>query len=381
MLLFYPGGVRQMHKNYPGLASAIDGHITSGGTSAAQSALLLAGSLLANEFEHLPAQDRGNVHHQLTTLNYEAFKLALRGSVKPPEGLLLGTSLAALAFFLAQTSVHTKEVSENDFDNFASELFGALEGKSFEERSAARIRDTLDETLGPPPLLDGDGDTSALIPSQRTPYEEPRLSGAEYKVRLVLTVTGLALVRLDDGAVVTERRSLTQAELEKVPQEDWENCRYVNLRTRSGEIVSCLVVGEESEIIGNRRAFWWALARVTARMVDVRASGVRMSLDALARVHAEARAMWDVVMERSGGVESLRDEPVYARSIHFDVLSRMIDQSEAPARKLGLEICKAMVLATQSEDDDLEAFVYQRFKRFLWRPGEEPTEFYKHDPE
>lgn len=380
MLLFYPGGVRQMHKNYPGLASAIDGHINSGGISAARSALLLAGSLLANEFEHLPAQDRGAVHHQLTTMNFEAFKQALRGGLTPPDGLLLGTSLAALAFFLAQTSVQNSEVSESDFNNFASELFGALEGKSFAERSDARIRDTLDETLGPPPLLASEDDTSALMPSQRSLYEEPRLSGNEFKVRLVFTATGLALVRHDDGAVVTERRSLTQADLEKVPREDWEDCRYVNLHTRSGEIVSCLIVGEANEIVGSRRAFWWALARVTARMVDVRASGARMSVHALAEVHSVARAMWDVVIERSGSIEGLREEPVYARNIHFDVMSKSIDQAETPARKLGLEICKAMVLAVQSEDDALEAFAYQRFKRFLWRPGEEPGEFYQHDP-
>lgn len=47
------------------------------------------------------------------------------------------------------------------------------------------------------------------------------------------------------------------------------------------------------------------------------------------------------------------------------------------AAKLGLDIALAMVLATQSEDPRLEAFAYQRFKRFLWQPGEEPKEFYQ----
>jgi len=64
-----------------------------------------------------------------------------------------------------------------------------------------------------------------------------------------------ALRRLDDGREITERRSLTQADLEKVKREDWENCRYVNLHTRGGEIVSCLIVGAENEIIGSPRAF------------------------------------------------------------------------------------------------------------------------------
>lgn len=380
MLLFYPGGVRQLHKNYPGLSEAIDGHCVSGGISAARSALLVVGTVLSNEFEHLPAPDRTAIHRQLTALDFAAFQEALRGSITPPDELLRVTSLAALALLMAQMSVRQTEVSEDDFNTLASEVFGALEGKSFEQRSSERVRDTLDETLGPPPLLDGEHDASAVLPTQRWPAEEPPLSGMECKVRLVFTATGFALVRLDTGIEITERRSLTQTDLEKVRREDWEDCRYVNLHTRTGEIVSCLIVGEDNEIIGSRRAFWWALAKVTARMVDVRANGTLMSTHALARVHAEARAMWDTVIERSGSIEELRDEPVYARNIHLDVLSKMIDQSETPAGRLGLEICKAMVLSVQSEDDALEGFAFQRFRRFLWRPGEEPREFYKHEP-
>ena len=105
----------------------------------------------------------------------------------------------------------------------------------------------------------------------------------------------------------------------------------------------------------------------------------RVSVRGLARVHAEARSMWDVVVERARSIEELREEPIYARNIHLDVLSKIIDETESEAERLGLEICKAMVLATQSEDDKLEAYAYQRFKRFLWRTGEEPREFYAHD--
>src|SRR5207302_707583 len=85
------------------------------------------------------------------------------------------------------------------------------------------------------------------------------------------------------------------------------------------------------------------------------------------------RAMWDAVIERSTSIEELREEPMYARSIHFDVISKMISAADSEAGKLGLEICKAMVLATQSEDPALEAFAFQRFKRFLWRAGEAPV--------
>jgi len=209
--------------------------------------------------------------------------------------------------------------------------------------------------------------------------ELPELNGTECKVRITFTATGFALVRKDDGTEIIERRSLSQQDIEKVKREDWEDCRYVNLRTRGGEIVSCLIVGKDSEIIGSPRAFWWALAKVSVKMTDVNACGVRMSVHALARLHTEARAMWESVIARSRSIEELRDEPMYARKIHLDVLSKMIAESESEVGKLGLEICKAIVLAVQSEDEKLEAAAYQRFKRFLWRPGEEPREFYAHD--
>jgi hypothetical protein len=205
------------------------------------------------------------------------------------------------------------------------------------------------------------------------------LNGTECKVRLIFTASGIAMVRQEDNTEIVERRSLTQGDLQKVKREDWENCRYVNLHARGGEIVSCLIVGEDSEIVGSPRAFWWALAKVSVQMTDVKASSARMSAHALARIHTEARAMWDTVIERSRSIEELRDEPMYARNIHLNVFSKMIAQSDSEAGKLGLEICQAMVLATQSEDDKLEAYAYQRFKRFLWRPGEEPREFYAHD--
>jgi hypothetical protein len=69
-------------------------------------------------------------------------------------------------------------------------------------------------------------------------------------------------VRREDGREITERRALTQADLEKVPREHWADCRYVNLHARDGEIVSCLIYGPDSEVVGSRRAFWWSLAKV-----------------------------------------------------------------------------------------------------------------------
>ncbi|MGA2056825.1 MAG: hypothetical protein ABSG88_16115 [Bradyrhizobium sp.] len=376
MLLFYPGGVKNLARNYPNLGSAIDGNFDAGGISQGRSALLIAGSIISNEFEHLDPNDRDVIRRQLGKIDFEQFKRTLRGNGQRPQDIMGGTSLAALALVMAEIELKNGEVSEDDFKNFASEVSGALQGKGFAQRSYERTRDTMDEVLGPPPLRDGEDDASDVLPSQRYLGELPDFNGTECKVCITFTPTGFALIRKDDGVEIVERRSLTQKDIEKVPLEDWKDCRFVNLRTRSGEIVSCLIVGEESEVIGSKRAFWWALAKVTVRMTDVHAGDLRMSVHGLARVHAEARAMWDTVIERSSSIEQLREEPMYARSIHYDVISNMIKKAESEAGKLGLEICRAMVLATQSEDAALEAFAFERFKRFLWRPGEEPQEFY-----
>jgi uncharacterized membrane protein YgcG len=101
----------------------------------------------------------------------------------------------------------------------------------------------------------------------------------------------------------------------------------------------------------------------------------RLNPTALARVFAEARAMWDIAIKEAGSIERMRDLIVPLCNVHLTVISQMKEKESA---KLGLDIALAMVLATQSEDPRLEAFAYQRFKRFLWQPGEEPREFHRY---
>lgn len=378
VLAFYPGGVKQMTRNYPGLPDGIDGNF-DGEISVGESALWNAGTILTNEIEALDPEDREAMRKQISTLDWELFKRVLRGEFNVQQGITVGTSFVALAMVVAEAQTNRGEVTDKQFKTFMSEVFGALEGKSRQERSSERMHSILDETLGPPPLTAGDDDTSEVYPSTGGNGELGDLNGIECKVRIVYTVTGYALVRLDDGRQITERRSLTQADIEQVPRESWEDCRFVNLHTRSGEIVSCLIYGSDNEVLGDRRAFWWALAKVIVNMTDVKAGSTRMSLHGLAVVHTAARGMWDTVVERAGSIEELRDEPMYVRNTHFDVISKLMTQAQNEAEKLGLEVCKAMVLAVQSEDDKLEAAAYQRFKRYLWREGEEPREFYAHD--
>jgi hypothetical protein len=79
---------------------------------------------------------------------------------------------------------------------------GALDGKNFAQRSSERIRDTIDETLGPPSLRDGADDSSAILPSQGWSADLPAFNGTESKVRIVFTPTGFALIRMDDGVEI-----------------------------------------------------------------------------------------------------------------------------------------------------------------------------------
>jgi hypothetical protein len=88
--------------------------------------------------------------------------------------------------------------------------------------------------------------------------------------------------------------------------------------------------------------------------------------------------MWDIVVERSGSIDNMRDQLVPMRNVHLEVISQMKDRAENEAAKLGFDIALVMVLATQSEDPKLEAAAFSRFKSFLWQPGDEPKEFYQH---
>src|SRR5258708_11006683 len=152
MLLFYPGGVKNLARNYPNLGSAIDGNFDAGGISHGRSALLIAGSVISNEFEHLDPNDRDAIRRQLGKIDFEQFKQTLRGKGQAPQDIMGGTSLAALALVMAEIELKNGEVTEDDFKNFASEISGALQGKNFSERSYERTRDTIVEVLGPPQL-------------------------------------------------------------------------------------------------------------------------------------------------------------------------------------------------------------------------------------
>jgi CHAT domain-containing protein len=222
------------------------------------------------------------------------------------------------------------------------------------------------------PLLQaGDDDHSRVLPPPRIPVE-CRLSGSETNVKLVDGPTGIALVRLDNGQQI---HGLRQEDLAKVPR-NFDSYTYVNLTTRAGETCSCILGGDKTEVFGSERAVWWALARGYVIATTAKVNSTRMTELALSHARAAAGALWDAATERDP-IEQLRDQPVKRRKAHFAVAREMSAALTTEATKLGAEIASAMILATQSEDQLLEGFAYQQFKRFLWQEGQEPREFRK----
>ena len=152
----------------------------------------------------------------------------------------------------------------------------------------------------------------------------------------------------------------------------------MNLTTSgSGEICSCIIAGPDNLIYGDRRAFWWALARENVATITAKANGTPMTEMAFARIHATGRGLWDEATRRNS-IDQLRDQLVLLRNAHFTVAQKLIATQPDEPGKLGLEIALAMILATQSEDEKLEKFAFQQFKRFLWQESEGPQEFRMH---
>lgn len=124
MLLLYPGGVRNLERNYPNLPKAIDGNCDAGDVPAAHSAVIIAGSILANEFGALDDVQRKAVRDQVARVDLAAFKKALRTGEQLPSELLAGTSLVALAFIVVNASLTDGEITEHQFKSFTSEVIG-----------------------------------------------------------------------------------------------------------------------------------------------------------------------------------------------------------------------------------------------------------------
>ncbi|MBK9520513.1 MAG: hypothetical protein IPO13_02635 [Rhodocyclaceae bacterium] len=379
LLMFYPKPFKELKQDYPGIKDVIRGYFKDG-TGPETAAVSIAGFILTDILGKLDVDSRERVRDQLSGLDIPQFRAAVVNSHESLNELMTGTRMVGLAFALADSFRQSKAIDQFEFDHFVSEILGTLQGKSKEQRTSERTVGILHEAFGISVILDGDDDASEVLPLQLSAIGRPDFSGIRVNVRLEDTPTGIAMLRVEDGQPITDRRNLKQEDLARVPR-DAEKCEFVNLNSRTGDNYSCIIAGDDSEVFGDGRAFWWALAEVKVVLADSKVNGQRMTANALARMHFEARTMWDIAVEQSGSIGNMRDALVLMRNAHVEVINKLSNDANTEAAKLGFEIVQAMILATESEDEKLEEFAFHRFRRFLWKIGEEPTEFhvYCHD--
>jgi hypothetical protein len=265
-------------------------------------------------------------------------------------------------------------ISDNTKSWFFDEIGGALDGQSSEQRASDRIRDTLSKTLHPQ-FIETD-DNSQYLPVENA-LDMTTLSGIEYPVKVVNTPTGIVLIKESDGQQVTNRRSLTQEDLQKIPSNAYD-CIFVNLPAPNNEIYSCVVAQPDTQVFGSMRAFWWSLAKTCVETTNDIVNNTAMTEKNFQNVYNSARGMWNSAIENAGCIDNMRDRLIPLRNLDLDVISQMKDEAAGDKSiLLGLEVAQAMILATQSGDRLLEAFAFKCFKKFLWQPGEEPSELYE----
>ena len=378
VLSLYPQGPHRVLTDYRGIREAINDHYKNG-MPAPKSAVMIAGMVLADICESLDPAERTMLKEQVAAINWGDFagmigEVRSRRQPASPNEMTHGTLFVGVAIITAQDILNRGQIEPDDLKLFLSEVTGSLLGKSSDVRSSGRLVTVLDNTV--PTLSVGDDDKTRVLPSR--PWElHPELSGFEADVTLVLGPTGITLVRTDSGEQITQHRSLRQDDLAKIPR-NFDSYHFVNLTTsRNGEICSCILAGPDNVVYGDRRAFWWALARENVATTTAKANGTPMTETALARIRATGQGLWDEATRRNS-VDQMRDQLVLMRNTHFTAAQKLIATQPDEPGKLGLEIALAMILATQSEDEKLEKFAFQQFKRFLWQDGEGPQEFRMH---
>lgn len=145
LLFLYPRGRENLLKDYPGILDSIRMHFREG-TTPQVAALFIAARLLTHWTEHIPTDQRALLREQLLSMDIREIKRitydAIDGKL-PPPGTQLGTILLGHAMVMARHLVDNGEVEQFMYDAFASEVFGALAGKSPEERSSERIERSL----------------------------------------------------------------------------------------------------------------------------------------------------------------------------------------------------------------------------------------------
>lgn len=194
-------------------------------------------------------------------------------------------------------------------------MFGLFKKKQKDTEEFERIKDSIYEAFGLIKELRLENDTGPLLSFASYEKDLPQLSGVQIKVALVYAANGITMIK-EDGHPVTERRSLSQEDLSKVPT-DADECHFVNFTAASGEIYSCIIAEPNAQIYGSMRAFWWSLAKMHLERISQAIEYTKMTELAFSHVYANARCMWDIVVERSGSIDDMRDQLVPMRNVHL----------------------------------------------------------------
>jgi hypothetical protein len=153
LLRLYPLGVGKIVKVYPGILSAIDSHFAEQ-MPPPRSALFVAASVLTNDLKALTTEQCLLIRNQLPTMPMAQLTAVMAGeSPKFPEEIAFGTIMYGVAILTARSCVDSGKIKQGDYNLFWSEIFGALEGKTADQRSSERIAVLLDQLI-PLPIPD-----------------------------------------------------------------------------------------------------------------------------------------------------------------------------------------------------------------------------------
>jgi hypothetical protein len=315
--------LRTLKSTYPGIDKAIDDGFVEKRSKEAL-AVNLAGAVLSNAIEQiLDAGRRHRIAQEIRSWarepdNIVRFRAGARRAEIPPDMDTFQWKLQWAVVYVSD--LHDQNLIDRQTESwFNGEVFGALAGKSLQQRESERLSTFIHESFNLPALREGDDGPFFQPTSDRATF--PALC-VEIKVRLVQTVTGIILVKEDDGQQVSERRALTQDDLSKVPL-DADGYTFVNFQPPSGDLASCIITKPDTEVYGGMRAFWWSLAKSNVIATDAKTRATRMTRTAFARVFGEARAMWDIAIKEAGSIDRMRDMIVPLRNAHLTVISQM----------------------------------------------------------
>ena len=147
LLYLYPGGRDNIITDYPGIFEVIRVSFAQGNTPQ-YAALYMAGSILAKMVEPLTVDERAYISKQLQRIELQMLIEVTRhvvGGNSGPMKIAFGTLIFGNAIVAATSLLDNSEIEQSAFDIFASELSGALAGKTFEQRSFDRISSAIDD--------------------------------------------------------------------------------------------------------------------------------------------------------------------------------------------------------------------------------------------